>query len=507
MLCLNLVGVSLKVMPMNVKHMKINKMAKLKQSNCLVEATYKLTLSEQRLIMAIISQINSNSENFHIMRFNVVELAKFCNFTRFGTYNRMKNLIDQLMSRTLTLHEKDGDYKTHWLQSAKYIDRSGTMICQLDAYLIPHLLQLKSAYLQTNVAPLMTFKKEYSIRLYCILKKMIKVKVFEYKIEHFKDIFALPESYRLRDVKSKILEPALKELNEISDLDISYKYVKEGREYVKINFDIALKSGSVNAANDDISAADEEKGETPRKKTEISQADAVFGEAIQVLYKKMIDPAVWGIKEAVAKKIISKYDEERIKTNILYAEKFSLRKKNLAGWLIHCIDHDEYGNEKQRRQAAAKIEAERRENELAEKEARKKLRAQRQAEENIKREQERVEALRNDSWPWHQYYLGKISVRAARYYLSEKSEEEFLQQEEKYIIDNLRSLAKRELKRDGVLFDDEDFDEAEQTDAENEECSVADAVEEPSLAAVEGFSAIGDVAQRVLKNIAINRNA
>ena len=96
----------------------------LKQSNRLVEARYKLTLNEQRLVIAICSQIPKNQSNVDAIYLRMMDVASFCRLgdpgTKTGQYNKIKNLSDKLMRRTLQIKKPDGRWRiTHWLQAAE----------------------------------------------------------------------------------------------------------------------------------------------------------------------------------------------------------------------------------------------------------------------------------------------------------------------------------------------------------------------------------------------------
>ena len=222
---------------------KIDNNKKIKQSNRLIEARYNLTKYEQRMMIAICSQLNSNAEEFNKVRVKVKDMADFCHFEPNKAWNHVKATIMRLATRTLQIKNSDGSwYVTHWLQSAKYIPSSGIVEYKIDEELKTELLQLKSAYLATPAEPLMEFSRDYSVRMYFILKKMLKIRDFEKDIDFFRDRFQLGKSYELfANLKNKVIEPALAEINAKSDITVWHEYIKEGRAYKKIHFIVDLK--------------------------------------------------------------------------------------------------------------------------------------------------------------------------------------------------------------------------------------------------------------------------
>lgn len=314
--------------------LKIDNTKTIKQSNRLIIAKYKLTTYEQRMIIAICSQLDKNAKDFTKVRIKVKDMAEFCNFKGKDGYRQTKATIMKLAARTLQIKSKNGDwYMTHWLQSAKYFKNDGIMEYKIDNELKPELLQLKEAYLETPVSQLIKFKSDYSARLYFILKKMLKVKDFEYDLDFFRERFCLGKSYKLfSSMKIRIFEPALAEINEQSDINVQYTYIKEGRAYTKIHFIVTEKNiKKINSHS------------TKLKKIESLSDDQ------QSILARLMNPDRWNLTENTAKKLIKKYELMLIEKNLQYAYKYRKGKENLGGWLISCIKGDEAGKEEERK--------------------------------------------------------------------------------------------------------------------------------------------------------------
>ena len=111
-------------------------------------------------------------------------------------YTVVKDVIMRLLDRKLMIHYDNGGwYGTHWLQSARYIPEESMIEYRVDDNLKPELLQLQKAYLQTPALPMMTMSRDYSIRIYMLLKKMLKLQTFEYEIKTIREMFCLGKTY------------------------------------------------------------------------------------------------------------------------------------------------------------------------------------------------------------------------------------------------------------------------------------------------------------------------
>ena len=405
---------------------KINPNQTIKQSNRLVVARYRLTKYEQRMMIAVCSQLNKNANEFETVRVRVKDLANFCNFKGESAYNKVHTTILKLMSRTLQIKKDDGKwYITHWLQSAEYLEGGIVEYC-IDQRLKPDLLQLKSAYLTTNAEPLMRFNRDYSARMYFILKKMLKIREFERELDYFRDRFQLGKTYGLfANLKNRIIEPALEEINAISDISVRHKYIKEGRAFTKIHFIVELKTDKKEIAPTapiderakqqlQMTSAENVKptdqghnvGLEPEK-DEISPAPVIAvaetekiasaddGENAgekwtpeqQADYDRLLKYGVWA---KTAEKYATMYDHAHIERNIQGCLKSNPKGniRDLGAVIANAIANDTYKGVEEERRKLAEREQERRK---AEYEARE--RAEKEKEEKRQRESEKLERL------------------------------------------------------------------------------------------------------------------
>ena len=83
-------------------------------------------------------------------------------------------------------------------------------------------------------------ESKYSIRLYELLKSYEAIGDWWFTVEDFQK--KLDSSYTLfADLRRKVIDVSVKEINLYSDLDVSWQPVKEGRKVTKIQFHISHK--------------------------------------------------------------------------------------------------------------------------------------------------------------------------------------------------------------------------------------------------------------------------
>ena len=319
----------------------------LKMSNRLIEGRYNLTPVEQKVLIAMAAVISKNTKEFDKVKIRVKDLIDFCEIEETNGYKLVKSATKQLLKRTLEIQYANGDwFGTHWLQSAYYKHKDAVIEYEIDKNLKDEFLNLYKAYLATPAKLLIKFDNRYTPRLYNLLKKMIKVKDFEYEIEYFCDRFMLPESYRNKHThfEKKFMKVCVDEINDKSDIFVEYKYIKEGRSYTNIHFSVTLKK------NDNI----EEKVEVKYLQSSSDNNDDKLYDEQQKIYDRLVNRGI-GVRKA--KSLVKKYELAIIERNLRYAVQQKETSTNLPGLIITFIEQDIAGqNEKAKKEAKEREE-------------------------------------------------------------------------------------------------------------------------------------------------------
>ena len=213
------------------------------QSNKLVEARYNLPLAEQRLILIMISRIQPEDEDFKPYRISVSDLAEFLGVDKGSAYRECKKTTENLLKRVVCIEESTGLLQVGWISSAKYIDGSGVVYLSFDPLLKPHLLQLKCNFTSSKLEMLMSFKSQYAMRMYTLLKQYERLQGREIETDLLRDILGLRKDQytRYNDFKKDILESTQRELEAKADLYFEFDEIKYGRRVGAIRFNIITK--------------------------------------------------------------------------------------------------------------------------------------------------------------------------------------------------------------------------------------------------------------------------
>jgi plasmid replication initiation protein len=230
--------------------MNSNNLPVIRKSNELIEARYKLSIAEQRLIILLLSEISPNDEDFKDYELQVSDFAcmfglENCN----AMYKEVKDAARELSTRGLNLSTENSEIYTAWLSYVKYVNGSGMVVLRFDKSLKPYLLQLKSHFTQYHLNHAVDFKSQYSIRLYELLKMDAfkgKNGQFEraFEIKELRLIFGIEKNEYLlfADFKRWVITPAMVDVSTKTDLNIlDAKYGKTGRKITSVTFVVKIR--------------------------------------------------------------------------------------------------------------------------------------------------------------------------------------------------------------------------------------------------------------------------
>jgi plasmid replication initiation protein len=221
------------------------------KSNKVVEASYMLSLAEQRVLLACIAQIDSTAAlteeyRFEVTASGVADLAGLENIS--NTYRDLKKASEKLYERSVIIDDPDPDNpkitqrKTRWISSIDYVPGEGKVVLRFAFDIIPYLSQLSREFTKYKLKHVTKFESVYSIRLYELLVQWISSGEREIEVEWLKNQFQVGEKYsRLVNLKKRVIDPAVEEINKHSNLWVKYGQRKSGRTITHFQFQFGLK--------------------------------------------------------------------------------------------------------------------------------------------------------------------------------------------------------------------------------------------------------------------------
>ena len=213
------------------------------KSNYIIEASYRLSVEEQRIIHILTSMIEEKDIDFKKYKFTIKEFAEIINTKDRSIYKNMAIYIDSLRSRDLTIYKEDSILKLKWLSSAEYFPSKGYIELEFSPKLKPYLLQLQKFFTELSRKQLVSFTSQHTGRVYELLKQYEKIKQREITIKDLKKFLGLQDyEYKLySEIKRTIVKKAIEQINKNTDLNVTYEEIKESRKVVALRFFIDTK--------------------------------------------------------------------------------------------------------------------------------------------------------------------------------------------------------------------------------------------------------------------------
>jgi plasmid replication initiation protein len=208
------------------------------KSNAVIEAGYQLTLNEQRVVLACIGLVDPTKPLLATDRFEL-SAKDFVHLFKVSEKNAYKALIDvteSLFGRYVTIKQPFLDQprinklKTHWISSICYIESEGKIGLMFAPDLIPYLSDLRGCFTRYNLEHIGSMSSTYGIRLYELLMQWKNTGLREIKVDWLKQQFQLGDGYdRIDNLKKRVIDSAVKDINTHSNYACSYTQKKTGR--------------------------------------------------------------------------------------------------------------------------------------------------------------------------------------------------------------------------------------------------------------------------------------
>ncbi|MEJ8554643.1 replication initiation protein [Tepidibacter sp. Z1-5] len=209
--------------------------------NALIEAKFDLNLNEQKIILYAVSKLDRTEEKFNILKIDLIEFTNLLGTTN-KRYDEVRKLVRELRKKEVIINTKDDELITGWLSSIQFRKRTGIIELEFSQKLIPYLLQLKKFYTKYELKNILFLKNKYSIRIYELLKQYQSIGKREFNLEELKDNLGCLEKFKeFRDFKRRVLDPAKKEINNLTDINFEYEKLTRGRKVIGIKFSIDYK--------------------------------------------------------------------------------------------------------------------------------------------------------------------------------------------------------------------------------------------------------------------------
>ena len=223
----------------------------VKDNDLIQKNRFELSLTEQKTVAYVCSMIQpmqSEESGFQLdYEFKIREYCKICgiDYDNGKNYQDVKATLKKLRDRSMWMTLSDGsETPVSWLDRVTANKKKGIINIRLDDRLIPYLFDLKQQFTQYQLYNVLGMKSAFSVRIYELMKSYSFRHTITFEIDELKKLLMVEDvkSYnRFPDFRRFVLEKAQAEINELTDIDISFEPIKTGRKVTSIRFTIEEK--------------------------------------------------------------------------------------------------------------------------------------------------------------------------------------------------------------------------------------------------------------------------
>ena len=225
------------------------------KDNALINASYNLDLVEQRLILLAILEARESGKGINANDPLTVHAESYIN--QFGVhrntaYQALKDACDDLFARQFSyqsLSEKGNviNHKSRWVSEVAYIDNEAVVRLIFAPAIVPLITRLEEQFTKYEIQQISNLTSAYAVRLYEILiawrstGKTPLITLYDFR----QKIGVLDTEYkRMYDFKKYVLDIALKQVNEHTDITVKVEQHKTGRSITGFSFSFKQKKSA-----------------------------------------------------------------------------------------------------------------------------------------------------------------------------------------------------------------------------------------------------------------------
>ncbi len=226
------------------------------KDNALMNASYNLEVTEQRLMLLAIIQARKTGKGITAdskLEIHAGDYMCAYDVDKHAAYKALKDAANNLFERQFSFKEehkntgKTGIVRSRWVSRIKYVDELAILEITFAPDVVPLITRLEKYFTSYQIKQVAQITSKYGIRLYELLiqwRETGKAPVLEINDFRFKLGIDDSEYKLMHQFKSRVLEPAIKQINEFTDITVTYEQQKSGRTITGFEFKFKLKNQS-----------------------------------------------------------------------------------------------------------------------------------------------------------------------------------------------------------------------------------------------------------------------
>lgn len=223
------------------------------------KAQFSLTVSEQRFLLYAISKIKPDDDYNTRYYVKIKDFQRVCGTDSNDSYHYVMETVDKISKKLWWLEDESAPVNRFgrrkrtqygWITSIHLDSDPGMVDFKFHEDIFPYLFRLSERmrenggfYTGYTLRYILPMKSAYSIRMYELLKSYHKNnESWWFKIDTIRRLLDCENYERFPDFRRFVLEPAVREINQYTDIKVEYSLIKEGRKVVAVDFTLLDKA-------------------------------------------------------------------------------------------------------------------------------------------------------------------------------------------------------------------------------------------------------------------------
>lgn len=230
---------------------KGKQMTQVVKDNALINASYNLDLVEHRIVLQGIVKSRDTETGFNGLTpvsIHASEYEKQFNVSKDAAYKALKDAVLSLFERQFTFTElQDGKLKvvkSRWVSQIAYVDKNAEVQIIFSPAVASMCSRLESHFTRYDLKQIAGLSSKYAVRLYeLVIAWKATGKTPEFSLAEFRSQIGLLDSEYtpMNNFKKYVLDLAVAQINEHTDIKLDYEQHKKGRSITGFSFKFKQK--------------------------------------------------------------------------------------------------------------------------------------------------------------------------------------------------------------------------------------------------------------------------
>lgn len=226
-------------------------MTQVVKDNVLINASYSLDLVEQRIVLQGIVKSRETEKGFtdsNPVRIHASEYEKQFGVTKDAAYKALKDAVLSLFERQFTFTELEKGklkvVKSRWVSQIAYVDDLAEIQIIFSPAVASMCSRLERHFTSYDLEQVANLSSKYAVRLYeLVIAWKATGKTPEFSLAEFRNQLGLldNEYTAMNNFKKYVLDLAVSQINEHTDIKLDYEQHKKGRTISGFSFKFKQK--------------------------------------------------------------------------------------------------------------------------------------------------------------------------------------------------------------------------------------------------------------------------